>query len=88
MLIALTNPIIIASVIGAVIGLAGWDVPFIVGEPLRLVGTGDGHDRGRRGERDDDVVELRLEPTARLAAGDVRVDDRPGKSWVLAVGES
>ena len=35
----LTNPIIIASVIGAVIGLAGWDVPFIVGEPLRLVGS-------------------------------------------------
>lgn len=35
----LTNPIIIASVIGAVIGLTGWDVPFIVAEPLRLVGS-------------------------------------------------
>lgn len=35
----LTNPIIIASIVGAVIGLGGWDVPFIVAEPLRLVGS-------------------------------------------------
>ena len=35
----LTNPIIIASVIGAIIGLAGWDVPFVLAEPLRLMGT-------------------------------------------------
>ena len=35
----LTNPIIIASVLGAVIGLGGWEVPFIVAEPLRLVGS-------------------------------------------------
>ena len=35
----LTNPIIIASVVGAIIGLGGWEVPFVVAEPLRLVGT-------------------------------------------------
>lgn len=35
----LTNPIIIASVVGAVIGLTGVTVPFIVAEPLRLVGS-------------------------------------------------
>ena len=35
----LTNPIIIASVLGAIVGLAGWSMPFIVAEPLRLVGS-------------------------------------------------
>ncbi len=35
----LTNPIIIASVLGAIVGLAGWQTPFIVAEPLRLVGS-------------------------------------------------
>ena len=35
----LTNPIIIASVLGAVVGLTGIAVPFIVAEPLRLVGS-------------------------------------------------
>mgnify|MGYP002129034159 FL=1 len=35
----LTNPIIIASILGAIVGLAGWHMPFIVAEPLRLVGS-------------------------------------------------
>lgn len=35
----ITNPIIVASVLGAIVGLAGWQVPFIVSEPLRLVGS-------------------------------------------------
>ena len=34
-----TNPIIIASILGAIIGLGGWDVPFVIAEPLRLMGT-------------------------------------------------
>ncbi|MFM2412710.1 MAG: hypothetical protein RLZZ587_1043 [Actinomycetota bacterium] len=34
-----TNPIIIASILGATIGLAGWEVPFILAEPLHLVGS-------------------------------------------------
>ncbi len=35
----LTNPIIIASVLGAMVGLAGWEVPFVIAEPLHLVGS-------------------------------------------------
>jgi predicted permease len=35
----LTNPIIIASVLGALVGIAGWDLPFVVSEPLHLVGS-------------------------------------------------
>lgn len=35
----LTNPIIIASIFGAIIGLAGGDVPFVIAEPLHLVGS-------------------------------------------------
>ena len=35
----LTNPIIIASVLGAMVGLAGWEVPFVLAEPLHLVGS-------------------------------------------------
>lgn len=35
----LTNPIIIASVLGAIVGLGGWEVPFVLAEPLHLVGS-------------------------------------------------
>lgn len=34
-----TNPIIIASILGAAIGLTGWEVPFVLAEPLDLVGS-------------------------------------------------
>jgi predicted permease len=35
----LRNPIIVASIAGAIVGISDLDVPFVVSEPLRLVGA-------------------------------------------------
>lgn len=34
----LTNPIVAAILLGSAWGLSGWSLPFVIGEPLRLIG--------------------------------------------------